>query len=224
MRRSVIALAVVLAIPAVVSAHRLDEYLQASRVTLDHDRITLEIDLTPGISVAPAAVSLLDRDGEGTISPDEAALYGRRVLADLAVSLDSRPVVLNLTRIEVPSTADMHDGLATIRLTAVGQVPSLIGGRHQLLLRNTHAPKEMVTSVYLANAMMPSDEGVTVVKQRRDPRQQELRVDYEVALGWPGQFLWLAFGITGLAVLAALRWKRSLFGGADGKTARVSFL
>jgi len=211
-RRFVIALAVVLAIPTVITAHRLDEYLQASRVTLDRDRITLEIDLTPGVSVAPAAVSLLDRDGEGTISQAEAALYGRRVLADLAVSLDSRPVVLNLTRVEVPSIAEMHDGVATIRLTAVGQVPSIIGGRHQVLLRNTHAPQEMVTSVYLANAMIPNDKGVTVVKQTRDPRQQELRVDYEVALGWSGQILWLAFAVAGLAVLAAFRWKRSRFG------------
>jgi len=208
-RGSVIALAVMLAIPVVASGHRLDEYLQASRVTLDRDRITVEIDLTPGVSVAPAAISLLDRDGEGTISQAEAALYGRRVLADLAVTLDSQPVVLDLTRIEVPSIAEMHDGIATIRLSAVGQVPSITGGRHELLLRNTHAPQEMVTSVYLANAMMPSDEGVTVVKQTRDPRQQELRVDYEVALGWPGQVLWLAFAVAGLAVLAAFRWRAS---------------
>lgn len=212
MTRPAVALTVMLAVPAVATAHRLDEYLQASRVTLDRDRVTLEIDLTPGASVAPAAVSLLDRDGEGSISQAEAALYARRVLADLAVTLDSRPVVLNLTRVEVPSVAEMHDGVATIRLTAVGQVSSIIGGRHQLLLRNTHAPQEMVTSVYLANAMMPSDEGVTVVKQTRDPRQQELRVDYEVALGWPGQVLWLAFAAAGLAVFAAFRWKRSLFG------------
>ena len=210
MIRPVVALAVMLAIPAVVTAHRLDEYLQASRVTLDRDRITVEIDLTPGASVAPAAVSLLDRDGEGTISPAETALYGRRVLADLAVTLDNRPVVLNLTRVEVPSIAEMHDGLATIRVTAVGQVPSIASGHHQLLLRNRHAPQEMVTRVYLANAMIPSDEGVTVVRQTRDPLQQELRVDYEVAPAWPGQILWLAFGVAGLAALAAFRWRGSL--------------
>ena len=207
---SAIALAVILSSPADASAHRLDEYLQASRVTLDRDRITIEIDLTPGASVAPAAVSLLDRDGEGTISPAEGALYGRRVLADLAVTLDGRPVVLNLTRAEVPSIAEMHEGLAAIRLTAVGQVPSIAGGPHQLLLRNTHAPREMVTSVYLANAMIPRDEGVTVVKQTRDPGQQELRVDYEVTLGWPGRFVWLAFGAAALSILAAFRWRASL--------------
>ena len=221
MRRSAIALAVALAIPSVVSGHRLDEYLQASRVTLDHDRITLEIDLTPGASVAWTAVGLLDLDADGTISPAEAGAYGRRVLGDLVVMLDRHTVEMNLTRAEVPSIGEMREGLGTIRLTAVGQIPSLAAGRRQLLLRNAHEP---MLSVYLANAMMPGDEGVAVVRQSRDFRQQELRVDYEVALGWPGQVLWLAFGVTGLAVLAALRWKRSLFGGADGKTARVSFL
>ena len=204
---SAIALAVILASPTDAIAHRLDEYLQASRVTLDRDRISLEIDLTPGANMATAAVSLLDLDGDGTISPAEAGAYGRRVLADLVVALDERAVAMNLTRSEVPSIAEMRDGLGTIRLSAAGRLPSVTAGRRQLLLRNTHEP---LTSVYLANAMISSDERVAVVKQSRDPRQQELRVDYDIALGVSGQLLWLAFGAAALSILAAFRWRSSL--------------
>lgn len=203
---SVIGLAVILTSPADATAHRLDEYLQASRVTLDRDRIALEIDLTPGAAMASDAVRLLDLDGDGTISSAEAGAYGERVIKDVIVTLDRRPIVMNLTRAEVPSIAEMHDGLGAIRLTAVGQVPSLAAGRRQLDLRNAHEP---MPSVYLANAMMPGDEAIAVVGQSRDPRQQELRVDYEIALELSGQILWLAFGAAALSVLAALRWRSS---------------
>jgi hypothetical protein len=206
-RFAVVVLTVILANPAVAAAHRLDEYLQASRVTLDRSRITLEIDLTPGANMASAAVSLLDLDRDGTISPAEAGAYGRRVLADLVLTLDGRAVVLDLTRAEAPSISEMHDGLGTIRLTAVAQVPSVFAGRRQLRLRNGYQP---ITSVYLANAMIPNDDGVAVVRQTRDSRQQELRVDYEIALGWSGQVLWLAFGGTALTGLVAFRRRGSL--------------
>jgi hypothetical protein len=193
-------------VPAVATAHRLDEYLQASRVTLDRDRIALEIDLTPGASVAAATITLLDLDGDGTISSAEAGAYGASVLKDLVVTLDRQPVVMSLTRAEVPSIAEMYEGLGTIRLTAAGQIPSLRAGRRHLDFRNAHEP---IPSVYLANAMMPDDEAVAVIKQSRDPRQQELRVDYAVAPGWRGRVSWLAFGAGALSVLAALRWRSS---------------
>jgi len=45
MTRLLIAIAV-LAIPPTATAHRLDEYLQATRVSIDVDRVDLEIDLT----------------------------------------------------------------------------------------------------------------------------------------------------------------------------------
>ena len=44
---SAAALGVWLATPAPAGAHRLDEYLQATRVSIDLDRVGLEIDLTP---------------------------------------------------------------------------------------------------------------------------------------------------------------------------------
>jgi len=51
MKRLLIAIAV-LAIPPTATAHRLDEYLQATRVSIDVDRVDLEIDLTAGTAIA----------------------------------------------------------------------------------------------------------------------------------------------------------------------------
>ena len=65
-----------------------------------------------------------------------------------------------------------------------------------------------------ATLLDPTDglQDVTVVKQTRDPRQQELHVDYEVALGWSGRVAWLAFGVAALMGLIALRRRASLLG------------
>ena len=175
MTRIFVAAAVaVLAIPGESRAHRLDEYLQAARVSLARDAVVVEVDLTPGASIAPAIVTLLDRDRDRAISPGEAGAYGQAVLADLAMDLDGQTIPLTLSRVEMPSLAEMHDGLGTIRLRASGSVQAA-AGRHRLRVRNTHQP---VASVYLANALVPEDRAIAVVAQARDPRQQELRVEY----------------------------------------------
>jgi hypothetical protein len=204
------AIGLVFAIPAESAAHRLDEYLQAARVSFARDRITLDVDLTPGASIASAIVTILDRDGDHTISPSEAEQYGRSVLADLVLHLDERPVALTLTRVEAPSIDAMRDGLGTIRLRAVGSVRSVVAGRRHLDLRNNHLP---ASSAYLANALVPDDRSLEVVAQTRDPRQQALRVEYDVGPGWPAKLLWLAAGVAALSALIAFRRMAFFTGG-----------
>ena len=45
-------------------AHRLDEYLQAALITLQKDRVQLEISLTPGVAVLPAVLLALKAQAE----------------------------------------------------------------------------------------------------------------------------------------------------------------
>ena len=52
-------------------AHRLDEYLQATRVAIARDRIDLEIDLTPGATIAASIATEIDTDRDGRFSPAE---------------------------------------------------------------------------------------------------------------------------------------------------------
>jgi len=200
-----------LVIPGETSAHRLDEYLQATRLSLVRERVTLEVDLTPGVTIAPAIVTVLDRDGDGTISPIEAGAYGQVVLSDLVLELDGRPVALTLTRVETPSIGEMRDGSGTIQVRAVGPVDAIGSGRRRLDFRNNHQP---ATSVYLANALRPQDGDVDVVGQIRDPRQQGVRIEYDVHPRWPGQLIWLVLGVAGAATF--FRWRPSAVASDSG--------
>ena len=206
MTRLAVAIVVfVLAMPAPSAAHRLDEYLQAARLSLTRRQIALELDMTPGVNVAPALFAFLDRNGDGKISESEAGAYGDRVLEDVVLELDGRPVPLTLTRVEIPSSAAMSDGMGTIQLRAVGPSQSVAAGRRQLHFRNDHQP---AASVYMVNALMPEESGVSVVAQARDPRQKSVRVEYDLGPQWTAQVLWLVVAAVVLTPLVASGFSR----------------
>lgn len=206
MTRIVLATIVVaLVIRAEPTAHRLDEYLQAARVSLARDRITLEIDLTPGASIAAAVITHLDRDGDNAISPTEAADHGQVVLTDLVLTLDDHPVLMTLAHVEIASIDEMRDGVGVINLRAVGIVPADVVGRRHLYFRNNHQPG---TSVYMVNALIPEDRDVEVIGQTRDARQREVRVEYSVGPRWHARLQWLLVGVAALSVLIVLRRRK----------------
>ena len=91
------------------------------------------------------------------ISLPESLAYGRRVLDALSLTVDGRAVSLELGNVEAPSVADIDAGTGTLRLRASAMVPSVRTGRHELTLINSHQPE---TSVYLANALVPSDTSI----------------------------------------------------------------
>lgn len=194
------------ALSASPCAHRLDEYLQAARVSLAHTRVALEIDLTPGASVGDAIIALIDRDGDRRISPPEAERYGREVLADVMLELDGRAISLTLDHIEAPLLEEMRHGLGTIQLRASGDVEAGIGLRRALHFQNNHQPG---SSVYLVNALIPSDPGISVVEQTRDAKQRDVRIDYTVRPQWPKYLYWPMLGVAALFVMF-LRRSRSL--------------
>ncbi len=199
MRSAFIAWAgVLLALSESPSAHRLDEYLQAARLSLGRTQVTLEVDLTPGASVADSIIALIDRDGDRTITPLEAQSYGQAVLSKVVVELDDRPVRLTLAHVESPSTDEMRHGMGTIQLRAVGDVEQagLWRRRRQLHFQNNNHHE--ASSVYLVNALIPSDGGITVVAQTRDAKQREARIDYSVSPRWPGYLYWPVVGAVAL--------------------------
>jgi nickel/cobalt transporter (NicO) family protein len=180
-------IAIVLAsIASPAAAHGLDEYVQALRVGVARDRVTLDLGLTPGVAVAAKVIARLDVDADGTISPFEAERYGHMVIDDLAVTLDGTPLALRLAHIDVPPPGEMRDGLGTIRITAVGPA-SLPTGRHAIIVRNIH---RLEPRSYLANALLPEEDAIRVVRQERDATQQTFTLNVEIAgdrttaLGW----------------------------------------
>jgi hypothetical protein len=104
---------------ATASAHRIDEYLQAARLAIAPDRITVEMDLTSGVDVAPLIFALINTNHDGMISEAEARAYATQVLKEIVLELDGHPQRLSLVRAQFPSFREMSEGVGTIRIEAV---------------------------------------------------------------------------------------------------------
>jgi hypothetical protein len=190
-----------------VGAHRLDEYLQATRVAIDRDRINVDIDLTPGISIARQVATWIDVNRDGEISHAESLAYGRQVLGSLTVSVDGAAMPLNVLETTAPTIGEMAMGVGTLRVRASTGMPPGASGRHQVTIVNTHHPE---SSAYLANALVPGDKGIAILGQRRSPDQQSLTIEYEVGLsGFPARISWLAAAGT---LLGGTLWCRRRLG------------
>lgn len=190
-----------------IGAHRLDEYLQAARIGLDPDRVRIELDLTAGISVADRVLANIDRDRTGTISVDESQAYAASVRRAVTVAVDGTPISVELVDAHFPSVEDLQKGQSPIRIQLSAALPTLKAGSHHLLYRNTFRPD---IGAYLANALVPDSDRVSISGQRRDVDQRELIVDY--VLDGNSTRAW--YGVSILCVLLAFAslWWRSRSG------------
>jgi hypothetical protein len=172
-------LALILAALAIanLSAHRRDEYLQAARLAIAPTRVELQLDLTPGIAVADTIIEDIDRNRDGTLSPDEQHAYIDRVLSAIELAVDGHPVHLRPGPFTFSDLEAFRHGEGTIALQANATLPPLSEGAHQLTYRNTHRAD---ISMYLANALVPDSKRVTVTAQLRDPDQRDLTIDYQL--------------------------------------------
>ncbi len=202
----VLALAAILLTGARVSAHRLDEYLQAARLAVDPGRVELELDLTPGLTVAEAIVENIDRDHDGLLSHSEKTAYVSEVIGALELQVDSLTLHLQPIGFIFPGLDALRRGDGTIQLRSAVVLPRLPDGNHRLSFRNRHRPD---VSAYLANALVPESDRIAITSQRRDVDQRELTIDYALGADTPASLpLWLIDGIATASGLAAFR-KRS---------------
>jgi hypothetical protein len=203
----VLTLALFIVAVAEVSAHRMDEYLQAARVGIGPDRVQIELGLTLGIALADSILAEIDRNRDGSLSPEEQRVYGRLVLSALELEVDGTRVPLQLSASTFPETDAVRRGEGTIRLHTTATLPRLSSGLHQLLFRNRHHRDR---SVYLANALVPESNQVAVTAQRRDGEQTELTIDYllRAAPARPTTGS-LMGGIAAAIVLSALLMKKA---------------
>jgi len=158
-------------------AHRLDEYLQATRVAVATSRIGVSIDLTPGVAVADQVLAVIDKDRDGRISDEEGAAYAQLVLKDIKVGLDGKVLALSLVDTSFPALHEVKEGLGVIRIKATARVGQLSVGRHALSLTNAHLP---AISVYLVNALVPKDQAIKITNQTRDELQRNYRLEFGV--------------------------------------------
>jgi hypothetical protein len=163
-------------------AHRLDEYLQATRIAVTTNRVDLICDLTPGVAVAAQVLELIDQDRNGQVSDDEGQIYARRYLKDLSVTLDGNVVAPSVTTVSLPAVQEIRIGVGVIRVRATASIGPLAWGSHSLHLTNGHLP---AISVYLVNALRPKDAAVEIGKQTRDEHQKDYRLEFRVKPAGP---------------------------------------
>ena len=176
----IVTIAAALAFSLPAQAHRLDEYLQATRIAVTLQQIELGIDLTPGVDIAQELLQSIDSDAKDRIPDHRGERYARRVLQDLALDLDGKRQAIRLQRATFPARADMEAGEGTIHLQAVAKISTLKPGHHELLFRNSHLPR---ISVYLVNALVPENKAIQIIHQIRDEYQKEYRLSFEVKPG-----------------------------------------
>ncbi len=94
MKRKVtsIAVACLLLFGKAAWAHRIDEYLQATIVSLQENEAQASMRLIPGVMVAPSVIAAIDSNHDGMFSENEKQAYVQRVLGDLSVTIDGKSV------------------------------------------------------------------------------------------------------------------------------------
>jgi hypothetical protein len=166
-----------LAMPTALYAHQLDEYLQATLVEIGPEGIRLQMNLTPGVAVATKVIALVDRDGDGVISTNEAAAYLELLTRDLSVRLDGRDLELRARRSYFPQIAELRTGCAFIQIEYSGKTGALKPGLHQLTITNGHLP---AISAYLVNAMRPGSSDLQIIRQNRTENQSASEIEFSI--------------------------------------------
>jgi len=158
-------------------AHRLDEYLQATRIAVATNHIDLTFDLTPGVAVAQQVLERIDLDRDGHVAGEEGNVYARRLLQDLDLGVDGKVAALSVTSVSFPPVQDIRSGNGLIRIRATSTIGPLGVGAHTLSLTNGHLP---AISVYLVNALQSKDAAVEIGKQTRDELQKGYWLEFRV--------------------------------------------
>jgi hypothetical protein len=165
-------------VPSTSLAHRLDEYLQATLVSVEPGEVRLQINLTPGVAVADQVLARIDRDHDGVISTNEAVAYSELLRRDLLLRLDQRKVELKLTSSKFPAPSELRTGWGIIQIEFSATFSSPGAGRHRLTLKNRHLPG---LSVYLLNAAQPRSDSVQITSQKRNKDQSTGEIEFTIA-------------------------------------------
>ena len=188
MRRMGVSVVLALSLVGGASAHRLDEYLQATLIGVTRDGTDVEIQLTPGVAMLPILMALIDQDGDGRISSEEARAYVGRVAREVELRVEGVPAPLSLIESKFPTIEAMREGLGTIRMKL--RTPR---SGHELRFENRHLPQ---ISAYLVNCLAAPSDGLVVRRQERDEAQRSIEFEYSFGEGAiPGpRAAWMALG------------------------------
>ena len=211
MKTTLAAIAIVLLAGTPALPHRLDEYLQATLVSVEKNRVYAEMTLTPGVAVYRAVFAEIDTDGDGVISEAEQRSYATRVLRDLSLAIDGRHLTPRLLSVDFPSVDRMQEGLGGIRIEFDADLPRH-GSHARFTLENHHQTR---IAAYQVNCLVPTDPEIRIVAQNRNYTQSQYQLDYGETgvLSGPLVVAWQSGGWVGAIALLlyarfAYLWRR----------------
>lgn len=124
MKTKLAIIAAVFSLGAPLFAHRLDEYLQATIVSVGDDHIRASVRLFPGVAVSSAVIAAVDLNHDGVFSEAEQQTYAQQVLHDLSVSVDGHKLTPVLRTVNFPAPIDMKEGLGEIHIEFTAELPA----------------------------------------------------------------------------------------------------
>lgn len=155
-------------------AHRLDEYLQATILSVGKDRIEVFMRLVPGVAVSSEVLASIDTNADGVISDTERHAYAERVLRDLSLSVDGHILRPQLLSVDFPTVEEMREGLGEIKIEFAADLTP--GGSHRKIVFENHHQRPI--SAYLVNCLVPRDQDIQIVAQSRNYNQSFYALDY----------------------------------------------
>ena len=165
----------VLSVAGPASAHRLDEYLQATLIGVTRNGIDVEIQMTPGVAILSGLMTVIDQDRDGRISLAEERAYVDRVVREVELRVDGAPAPPSLIESSFPTLGAMREGLGTIRIKM--HTPRT---GHELRFENRHLSQ---VSVFLVNCLAAPSDGLVVRRQVRDEAQKSIEFEYSFGAG-----------------------------------------
>lgn len=206
---SAVAIFLLAATPA--RAHRLDEYLQGTIISVEKNRVEAQITLTPGVAVFPVLIADIDTDGDGVISAVEQQAYAERILRDLSLKIDGQLLAPRLLSMEYPAIEEMKDGRGEIRIEFEANLPHG-GANRKLILENRHEGR---IAAYQVNCLVPRDPDIRILAQRRNYSQSFYELDFvqagvgsnSLSFAWTPGSVWMpglgkALGTLGVVLFA----------------------
>jgi hypothetical protein len=191
---------------ASINAHRLDEYLQGTIISVEKNSLHAQMTLTPGVAIFPALLASIDTDGDGTISEKEQHAYAQQVLNDLSLQIDGEHLTPHLLALKFSSVEEMRDGRGEIQIEWGADLPA--GGRNRkVVLENRHRSQ---IAAYQVNALVPRDPDIRITGQDRNYVQSKYQMTYQqagVSTPWSSAAWLIAIPVL-LFVRLAFLWRR----------------
>ncbi len=175
--RTILAAAILFLARESASAHRLDEYLQGSLISVEKNRLQVQMTLTPGVAVFPLLIRSIDTNADGVISDNEQRAYAEQVLHDVSLIIDGDRPKLQLLSVRFSTVDEMKEGRGEIQLNFIADLPR--GGRGRTLVFENHHQSQI--AAYQVNCLVPRDPDIRIAVQKRNYSQSIYQLEYEQA-------------------------------------------